>query len=99
MSISGLSQITTTDIFEKDSHPSKESIIDQVRIIRAFEGGWDVSLEKRKGVYQATHPSHYEILRESLDEKTAITIEIDLNSNSILNAKRIKSQKEERPEN
>jgi len=98
VSFSSLSQIST-DIFEKEANLEKESFQDQVRIMRPFEGGWDISFEKRKGVYQTTNPSHHEILKESFDQKIAISVEVNPSLNSIISVKKTKPPKDKQPEN
>jgi hypothetical protein len=84
----------STDIFEESQTKSKgDTFKDTVRIIRAFDEGWDISFVTRKGVFQAEKGKFDDLLKESFEEQTPLEIEVDSNTNQILAVKRQKTQK------
>lgn len=82
-----------TDIFEKSASSTIETFQDQVRIIRPYDGGWDVSFEVRKGVYQVVDPTTQELLKASFEEKQPLTIEVNTQNETIVSAKVNKGSK------
>jgi len=79
---------TSTRVHDEDSKLDK--FRDQVRIIRSYEGGWDISFKTRKGVYQSEKGRFDDLLRESHDDQTLIEIEADRETNQISSVKKVK---------
>lgn len=78
-------------VFSKDSE--SDSFQDQVRVIRPFDEGWEVTFEKRQGIYQTRKEEHQEVLKEAKDSNSTVNVEVDSNSDTLLSVKLQKPKK------